>query len=897
MDILTKIKILFYAQKHKVVLFCALSAINGVHAAPNIPASLLNQVKNMSVSEQQALARQYGFDLPEYPGDRQGQSPFLPDIEPVVQNRKADRTEDQIEGVETPGSVEEEDAPLTRFGANLFSEGNETYTPVDVGLAPAGYFLGPGDRIYLQVLGKDPIDAEIVVGREGNIVIPRIGSIPLLGLSFEEAKNIIQDRIRQSMLGSEAIVSLQGLRQVNIFMAGEVKLPGSLNVSSLTRLSQALFISGGISEIGSYRDIQVRRGGKILISFDLYDLLLKGDRSNDISLKHGDVVFVPVTDSLATIQGEVRRPAIYDVVPGDTVESLISYAGGVLPTGFVRQTTLQRFDSSLGTRRVLSAGSVAGLKLELVGGDEVTVPSGGIRIANTVELQGAVVRPGEYEAAEGSKVSDFISNAERDLLQTADMDVGLVVRRLSARLDIEVIPFDLVEAITNAESKSNLLVQPFDQIIVLPVPVEDDEVETEIVDPGSNFLIKPDEGEQFYVNESTTPETDRPFLPEELRRGVNSSFSANRGDQTDEEPTRESLLAPIMAKLRDQSGAGIAEPIVTIKGAVREPGQYPLLTGGSLEYLIELAGGLKDGAYLAEVEVRRMSVNAANGRATTDIIKTVLSDINPSISLRSRDVVRVNYIPGWNPDQNVTISGEVAFPGNYALRDNETLGSLLKRAGGLTDKSFAEAVRYTSEATRELQQANARKLVQRFEREMASRATLETSTSSITNGDGTNYAETLIDGMEGRLVVNVPRILAGDDSADVLLQDGDAIFVPRRVDSITVAGEVYEPGTFRYLPEGGIDRYIALAAGTTERAKVKSIYVIRPNGAVINLAAKRGGLLRFTGSKAAIIRPGSVVVVPTNYDYEKPIDRYKAITSVVFESVASIAAFLSISRN
>ena len=153
-----------------------------------------------------------------------------------------------------------------------------------------------------------------------------------------------------------------------------------------------------------------------------------------------------------------------------------------------------------------------------------------------------------------------------------------------------------------------------------------------------------------------------------------------------------------------------------------------------------------------------------------------------------------------------------------------------------------------------------------------------------------------MESFRGRLVVDMPRLLAGDESADVLVQNGDVINVPKKTDVITVVGEVYEPGTFRFNPNEDIDSYLSLAAGVTERARMKDIYVIKPNGSVEPLSRKYTSYLSFRNGIEAEMSPGSVIVVPTNYDYERPIARYRAVTSVVFESIASIAAFVSISK-
>ena len=244
---------------------------------------------------------------------------------------------------------------------------------------------------------------------------------------------------------------------------------------------------------------------------------------------------------------------------------------------------------------------------------------------------------------------------------------------------------------------------------------------------------------------------------------------------------------------------------------------------------------------------------------------------------------------------SVEILGEVKFPGIYALRDGETIGSIISRAGGFSSEAFPEATRFTSKATKDQQQASARKLIERFQREQASRRSVSQAGEGPAASMDADYTESLLASFQGRLVVDVPRILAGDASADVLLQDGDELIVPKLVESITVAGEVYEPGSFRFEQGLAFTDYLELAAGLTDRARKKDIYVIEPNGAVVPLQGSKRQLFRFDRTVAGL-SPGSVVVVPTNYDYEKPLDRYKGITSVVFESTASIAAFFSIAK-
>ena len=824
-----------------------------LHAAPNIPPGLIEQAKRLSPAEQRALAAQYGIAVPTSAGAGMTATDEAPEV-PLVQNRLGmTNSEGQMFVEDLIKS--QKGAPLPRFGSQLFSEDLEAYAPLDKALAPSGYLLGPGDELTIQVFGKDPIETLVQVDRSGQITVPKIGSISLAGLTFEEAKRVIAQRVNTRVIGSEVVTSLGNLRQISIFLAGEVNAPGNYNVSALTSISQALYLSDGLTAIGSFRDIQVRRANQVVARFDLYDLLLRGKRDNDITLQSGDTVFVPVANGIVSIDGAVKRPARYDLKVGETFAEAVAMAGGFTATAYQQLSTIRRFDSSKGFPSILSITDPKSDAL-LQDGDFLIANEGTTQLANAIELKGALVRPGVYAFSEGARASNYLGSIDRDLLPNADLEVGLIVRRINARLDIEVLAFDLIAAAQSPGSALDPELQVFDQVIILPIPnIKGADLTLAIGDVG---IVESDDAE------------------------VEAGQEVSRAD----------LIATIVDKLRDQAGAGRPVALVSVQGAVKEPGEYPLIRAGGLSFLVQLAGGLEDGAYLKEVEIRR--INTREASAAVEILKARLNS-ESGFTLQSRDVVRINYLPDWNPDSAVEILGEVKFPGIYALRDEETIGSIISRAGGFSSEAFPEATRFTSKSTKDQQQASARKLIERFQREQASRRSVSQAGEGPAASTDADYTESLLASFQGRLVVDVPRILAGDASADVLLQDGDALVVPKLVESITVAGEVYEPGSFRFEQGLSFSDYLELAAGITDRARKKDIYVIEPNGAVVPLENSKRQLFRFDRSVAGL-SPGSVIVVPTNYDYEKPIDRYRSITSVVFESVASIAAFFSIAN-
>ncbi|MGB1192712.1 MAG: SLBB domain-containing protein, partial [Pseudomonadales bacterium] len=368
--------------------------------------------KRLSPQEQRDLARQYGVALP--PGTA-APLPKTAEIEnePLVQNRIGDSDPEVLR-------EPQKESDLKRFGAQLFSGDLETYAPLDRALAPSGYLLGPGDELSIQVFGKDPIETFVQVDRTGQITIPKIGAISVAGLTFEEAKRVIANSISTRLIGSEVVTALGSLRQISIFLAGEVNAPGNYNVSALTSISQALYMSGGLTSIGSFRNIQVRRGGATVTEFDFYDLLLKGQRDNDITLQSGDTVFVPVAHSIVSIDGAIKRPALYELKGRESFKEVVDMAGGLTATAFEQMSTIRRFDSEKGYPVVLTINDPFS-DLSIIDGDVITIKEGTRQLANAIELKGAVVRPGVYAHSEGARISDYIGFIDRDLMNDADL--------------------------------------------------------------------------------------------------------------------------------------------------------------------------------------------------------------------------------------------------------------------------------------------------------------------------------------------------------------------------------------------------------------------------------------------------------------------------------------------
>ena len=574
-----------------------------------ITPQMAQQFQNMSPAQQQALAKQYGIELPGVNTASGSIESSLGDV--GKQLEQMGLTEEEFIEDELEEAVEEGVATQLweRYGVSLFDRDVSTFAPTDDALVPDEYRLGVGDQLVVQLFGKENATYTLAVGRDGSVNFPKLGAITVIGLTFEDARSLIDTRVNQQLIGVEAVVTLGRLRAIGVFMAGEVRVPGAYSVSALTTVTQALFQAGGVTDIGSLRDIQVRRAGKTVATFDVYDLLMRGDPSGDIRFVPV-MFFVPTIDSVVEIRGEVRRPMAYELVGDETVADLIQMAGGFTKEAFAELAVLVRtsLKGGLPTAQSVDLLEPKITSLTLRDGDILQVPSTGDTLANGVSVEGAVYRPGTFGWQSGMRVSDLVGDAERDLLPVADLTYSLIVRIKNELLDIEVIQFSLIDSLLNPGSSDPTL-NVADKILIFSAPDLED--------------VAPDE------------------------------FA------------RQTLLAPVLQKLRLQAREG-ATLAATITGAVKAPGQYPILKDYGVNDLVKAAGGLLESADLSTAELRRTATNASGAIdfKYIDLRFNNSGKMTTRVRLQSRDIITVREIPDWNREDRISVRGAVLFQVN-----------------------------------------------------------------------------------------------------------------------------------------------------------------------------------------------------------------------------------------
>lgn len=899
-------------------LFMALSAI-----AQQPTAAQLEQFKRLPKAQQEALAKQFGVDISMLPSTSNVNRLQSEDVDKLMpQGPASDMMQLQqfLSEMTDPRMLRDNDDKdkLQRFGANLFNPRISTFAPVTNVPIPDNYRLGPDDTLLLQVYGKQSNDYELVVNREGSVNLPDLGPVSVAGLTFSQASSLIRNRIAEANIGLQAAVTMGQLRTINIFVAGEARNPGMYAVSALTSVTQALFVSGGVSEIGSLRDIRVTRSGKVLAHFDLYELLLNGNNVNDITLQHGDVVFIAPAGAVVAIEGEVRRPAYYELKAGETLGQLLTMAGGLQASAHVNAVSLQRTSPNGRELVNLNLTEPTAQSLTLRSGDKLIVPLLSQRVRDQVTIAGAVSRPGTFAWHTGMQLHHLLSNVWSDLLHTTDTNYALIVRRINNRGDVEVLQINLLDAIDHNQqvSFSPVSLQPQDIVLVfnqVNLAYEREKLNSFIReemlekfthftenaalsgDITSNFFTQIERQSALMISTQYSFEGQLP-----TEQALIESFVSNMLQKLYVNPdylalskhfTRRELLFPLLQTLRKQSTDQRFIPIVSVGGDVKVPGEYPLAKDGNVANLLQAAGGLNASAYLPRAELSRFLAQQVerNGIEQQNInidLGKILSGEQQDIQLTSRDRVNVFSTPDWSQVRLVTIQGEVRFPGTYQVLKGEKLSDVINRAGGFTRDAYPYGAVFTREAIKMREAEQAEKLLAQLKSDVTSRM--------LTSGQTATAPAEMLGQLQtlkpvGRMVIDLEQIMLGRVEFDIEVEHEDRLLIPRTQTSITVMGEVQHPGSHRYRAGLNLREYLALAGGARKRADEKRVFVIRADGSVM-LPSKN----RWFSAANDNLRPGDTVIMPLDTEYKDGLSLWSQVTQIVYNSAVALAALNSI---
>ncbi|MFC7049681.1 SLBB domain-containing protein [Emcibacter nanhaiensis] len=826
---------------------------------------------------------------------------------------------------------------IRQFGYKLFEQipqENEVIT----GAVSDNYILGVGDELVINFQGSKTNSYSVKVDRNGRLVIPDLRPLTVVGRPLGEARRMLQEVVADTMIGTEVDVSLASFRMISVIVAGEVFEPGVVRTTSLSSGLEVLLLSGGVKKTGSLRNIKVYRG-KEVYNIDLYNLLL-GQNGADISLMDGDRIVVPVIGATIAVDGDVVRPGIYELRDGSdgvSFKDALALAGGTIrPRGYsfshvqMDVNGRQAFHEITGNPKLKSSEAlIASLKENSQLG--------------RVELLGHVKAPGVRSLASAptlKKMLGSLDNLEDDpylLFGAIDrVDETTRSRRLIefsprkvmlggedfalkdrdrviffGRKDIAFLISEKVrnvilsgeysdEEFKDEEEKRQKYCQPLENLARIIADSQSERFATAVravfVRKGAEEEKSRDR-EKLVDGELRAQYADKDMLAGASDKARTSEVVPSRATQEqmekEYEETRERLCPAVFSETQNLLPF-MLEYVVSVDGAIRQPGVYPVVKKTSLDALLSVSGGLSNDANTSRIEVANYVIEDSSKQffinwdyvnsANQDLAKVL---INPGGGVRVSSLFS-NFEPGA-----VLLSGEFREPGVYTIRKGEKLSDLIVRAGGFTDQAYPYGAIFTRKRVKEIQQAQLKQAAQSLQSAMVS-----ASVKKNVDADSLMAAQTLTDQLTsaeviGRVVIEAdPVKLLLDPSKDIVLEAGDALYVPKRPNFIVTVGDVLNPSALQFVPGKGVAQYLDEVGGFTRSADEDRVYIVYPNG-----VARPVNLSSWGGDNDLSVPPGTAIVVPTDFSPYDTLTLVKEIGSIVSSLAVSAASLAVIFTN
>ena len=862
-------------------------------------------------------------EMPPVPAPRPPRSSAMPatEFEQVRMDRRPNPYADVPSLYDLYVQANAPSRKIERFGLEAFRNGatDPDVLPMDLPVGP-DYVVGPGDSLSINLWGGVAQRLLRTVDREGRLALPETGALLVSGKSLGEVQQSVQSVLRTQFRDVSADVSLLRLRTVRVYVVGEVSSPGAYDLSSLSTTLNALFAAGGVTSRGSLRRVEHYRGKQLLEEVDGYDLLLHGIRGELKRLENGDSLRVPPLGASVTVEGMVRRPALYELREEKNLSDVLELAGGILPAAAVRHIEVQRLEAhekrtmlslKIGEGSDKEALRAAFEKFLVQDGDEIHIFPIAPYNLQAVYLEGHVLRPGRYSYREGMKLTDLLTSAN-DLLPEPSERYAEIIRITPPDSRPVVEGFSLAAALAHPESAPKL--QPLDTVRIFGrydfEPVPEFFVFGEVRNPGRyRSSGQAHLRDAIYQAGGLTPEAweESGQLFRAMPDGSTKVFSISLFDALAGGPLNNILIEPRDRILVHRQPGRVNPPSVYVRGEVARSGRYPLTANMKVSDLLRSSGGLlrsadpQSGDLTHYAAAGGISATAQPSEShTVKLSEALAGEEAEDLVLRDGDVLTVPQRAGWkNVGASVTIGGEVAKPGAYGIQPGERLSSVLRRAGGLLPTAYPQAAVFARVDVRAMQQKSREELIQRVEQESVVVKTALTTSGSeeaALQQAATQQRQRILEALRrapisGRLVVHLrqgQKDFSGSPD-DIELRAGDALEIPKQPGFVVIVGQVYNSNAISYSPGKNAGWYLSRAGGATSFANKKAIFIIRANGSVTS----GGSNLWSGGVLSSAIGPGDTIVVP-----EKTVmggSTWKNVVSIAqIAQAAALAAAVAI---
>lgn len=738
----------------------------------------------------------------------------MADLEKLGIGGKAVRSVSGETPIETMYSDRAEES-LKLFGYDLFDANEKPSSSIPAGVVQDNYILSSGDTIEVVVRGQENARKEYKINSRGELVTDTLSTVNVAGLSLGDVKKTLEEEAAR-LHNVDINVSLSAPRQIDVLVIGDVEKPGRKTLTAFHSVLDALQEADGVKKTGSLRRIKLVRGGKSEF-IDLYSVLIQGGSSADKLLREGDRIIVPPIGPTVAVSGAVKRPAVYEIRRGDNLSALemLGMAGGVLSPGNNRFMRLALNGDGRETVEDVSEPTKKGFG----DGSLLNVAQATAKRSENIELSGHTREPGEHAFNKAKTLAELIKS-EQVFGDSLYPLIGVIERRDPKSLTKTLVEFSPRQVLQK------------------------------------NNDVKLSEGDVVHL-----------FSMEQIR---------NLGQNVVKEP----LLQKVSYEKDDKEDQQIKDGMIAsfleersafVRGAVRQPGAYPVAADTTLDSVISAAGGATIEADTDNIEVtsRLIPVDEESDSLAPNRRNVSLGQAKlETIRVAPGDTVRVNQKFNRVAEQSITLLGEVKNPGKYDLTPGDTMLTLIKRAGGLTDIAYPDGVIFSRASERKQEEAQYKSKARDLEMKLAE-AMKQDDKDKKPDMTQVSAAQGLIAQLRdakavGRITVEAdPNILATDKEQDILLEGGDKIYIPRRPLNVRVGGEVLSPASLQFRKGKNADNYIDEAGGPTYFADLDRAFVVYPDGSAQPLSVSAWK------QSVTMIPPGSTIIVPRD---PKPFD-------------------------
>ena len=680
--------------------------------------------------------------------------------------------------------LEQQQAEKTKiFGHDIFNNEALSFEPNMNIATPADYRLGPGDAVAIEIYGASQESIDATITPDGYVTIDGVGPVQLAGLTVDQANARLRSVVGVHYADSRISLSVGQTRTIIVNVMGEVNYPGTYTLSAFSTVFNALYMAGGVNDIGTLRNINVYRNNRLISTVDVYDYILNGKATGNVRLTDNDVIIVGAYDCLVNATGRVKRPMFYEMKTGESLAALLKYTGGFAGDAYKKAVRVTRKSGALYSVHTVNEFDFT--TFHMADGDSIWVDSIVARYQNMAEVKGAVFHPGQYELGGNITTVRSLILAADSLTEEAFTNRG-VMHRMKSDRTLEVLSVDVAGIMSGT---------------VPDVPLRNEDV--------------------LWI------------------------------------PSRKE---------------SIEMPTLTIHGEVQYPGIYKYASNETLEDFILQAGGPTDAASMVKVDVARRISNPYATESQDTLARYFsfaikdgfIVDGDEAFHLEPFDEVYVRKSPGYSPQQNVFVEGEVLFEGTYTLtKKSERLSEIIKKAGGLSKTAYA---------------AGARLIRQRTSEELARQEALRKAAQRSGGKDSIDISKLDL-GATYPVGIQLDKALANPGSdADIVLRENDRIVVPEYSGTVKINGEVMYPNTTSFVDGESLKYYINQAGGFGDNARKRQTYIIYMNGTVAKADRKHKPL------------PGCEIVVPTKQQSRR---MSTAEMLAIGSSTASIATMIA----